>query len=99
MSFCSSLLATVWLALAALDARADSEGGPRCFILERDGAVFQGLTFHDTPSKLLVEMRFTDLAPKPGAKYRVLALNTAGLKSEPSAEAVASAEHRSLSRL
>jgi len=48
--------------------------------------VFQGLQYSDTPPQPLVEMRFTDTtapAGKPHA-YRVRAVNTAGLKSEPS---------------
>ena len=76
--------------------RADLESGLRGFIIERDGAViaslpeeqtthtvFQGLGFHDTPSQPVPLMRFTDPAPKAGAKYRIIAVNTAGLKSAP----------------
>ncbi len=45
--------------------------------------VFQGLQFSDTPSQPLVEMRFTDTEAKPGGtyQYRVIAVNTVGLKS------------------
>ncbi len=46
--------------------------------------IFQGLQYSDTPSNPLVEMRFTDKQPEVGKKhqYRVIAVNTAGLKSE-----------------
>lgn len=46
--------------------------------------VFQGLQYSDTPTNPLVEMRFTDKQPEAGKKhqYRVIAVNTAGLKSE-----------------
>lgn len=46
--------------------------------------VFQGLQYSDTPTNPLVEMIFTDKAPEAGKKhqYRVIAVNTAGLKSE-----------------
>ena len=46
--------------------------------------IFQGLQYSDTPTAPLVEMKFTDKAAKAGARhtYRVIAVNTAGLKSE-----------------
>ena len=46
--------------------------------------VFQGLQHSDSPSNPLVEMRFTDKQPEAGKKhtYRVIAVNTVGLKSE-----------------
>ena len=55
--------------------------------------VFQGLQYSDTPTQPLVPMRFTDAKAEAGKKhaYRVTAVNTAGLKSVPSAEAVATA--------
>ena len=47
--------------------------------------LFQGLQYSDTPAAPLVEMRFTDpeisTAKKPH-RYRVISVNTAGLKSE-----------------
>lgn len=54
--------------------------------------VFQNLQYSDTPAQPLVPMRFTDPKPDPGKAhaYRVIAVNTAGLKSAPSAEAVGS---------
>ena len=53
--------------------------------------VFQNLQYSDTPAQPLVPMRFTDATAEPGKKhaYRVIAVNTAGMKSAPSAEAVA----------
>lgn len=46
--------------------------------------IFQGLQYSDTPTNPLVEMRFTDAKPEAGKKhtYRVISVNTAGLKSE-----------------
>ena len=46
--------------------------------------IFQGLQYSDTPTNPLVEMRFTDKQPEAGKKhsYRVIAVNTVGLKSE-----------------
>jgi hypothetical protein len=52
--------------------------------------VFQGLQYSDTPAQPLVPMRFTDTRAEPGRRhtYRVIAVNTVGLRSKPSAEAV-----------
>ena len=49
--------------------------------------VFQNLQYSDTPTQPLVPLRFTDSKGEPGYKhtYRVIAVNTAGLKSEPAA--------------
>ena len=46
--------------------------------------VFQNLQYSDTPAQPLIEMRFTDKSAEPGKayKYRVIAVNTVGLKSE-----------------
>lgn len=46
--------------------------------------IFQGLQYSDTPTNPLVEMRFTDKQPEAGEKheYRVISVNTAGLKSQ-----------------
>jgi hypothetical protein len=51
--------------------------------------VFQNLQYSDTPTQPLVPMEFTDPAPDPRRRptYRVIAVNTAGLKSAPSADA------------
>lgn len=48
--------------------------------------LFQVMSYHDTPEKPLPEMRFVDSSAQPGAKhtYRVIAVNGAGLKSQPS---------------
>src|SRR5262249_22159863 len=55
--------------------------------------IFQGLQYSDTPTQPLVPMRFTDAKAEAGKKhtYRVIAVNTAGLKSKPSAEATPAA--------
>ncbi len=51
--------------------------------------VFQNLQYSDTPTQPLVPMQFTDTKADPAKKpiYRVIAFNTVGLKSKPSAEA------------
>ena len=53
--------------------------------------VFQGLQYSDTPSLPLVPLEFKDARAEPGKRhrYRIIAVNTAGLKSQPSAEVVA----------
>ena len=45
--------------------------------------VFQNLQYSDTPTQPLVQMRFIDTKAEPGKKhqYRVIAVNTTGLKS------------------
>jgi hypothetical protein len=52
--------------------------------------IFQNLQYSDTPTQPLVSMRFTDKTAEPGMRhtYRVIAVNTLGLKSSPSANAV-----------
>ncbi|MCB1231297.1 MAG: hypothetical protein KDN19_13570 [Verrucomicrobiae bacterium] len=80
------------------DADADLESGIAEFIIQRDGKeiatvpdksknpfgrpIFQGLQYSDTPIAPLVEMEFHDPDFTPEAKYRVISVNTAGLKSE-----------------
>jgi pimeloyl-ACP methyl ester carboxylesterase len=81
-------------------ADADLESGLAHFIIERDGKfltnvpeqgknpfgrpVYQNLSYSDTPTQPLVEMRFVDSKAEAGKahKYRVIAVNTVGLKSE-----------------
>jgi hypothetical protein len=48
--------------------------------------LFQSMSYHDTPEKPLPEMRFLDRTARAGEKheYRIIAVNGAGLKSEPS---------------
>jgi hypothetical protein len=55
--------------------------------------VFQNLQYSDTPTQPLVPLQFTDAKAEPGKKhtYRVFAVNTAGLKSKPSADAAPAA--------
>jgi hypothetical protein len=52
--------------------------------------LFQGMSYHDTPEKPLPEMRIIDKTAKQGTKheYRVIVVNSVGLKSEPSRSAV-----------
>jgi len=49
--------------------------------------VFQNLLYSDTPSQPLVPLRYVDPAPVAGTahSYRVIAVNTVGLESAPSA--------------
>ena len=48
--------------------------------------LFQNLQYSDTPTQPLVAMRYTDGKKEPGRKhaYRVIAVNTVGLKSKRS---------------
>ena len=57
--------------------------------------VFQNLQYSDTPTQPLVPMQFTDTKAEPGKKhtYRVIAVNTVGLKSKPSPDSVARGAH------
>lgn len=84
-------------------AAADVESGLAGFIVEQDGReiarlpekpanpygrpIFQNLQYSDTPTQPLVEMKLLLSNVSGSAKYRVIALNTAGLKSVPSAVA------------
>lgn len=81
-------------------AEADLESGLAGFIIERDGQVlanvpeqgknpfgrpiFQNLSYSDTPTQPLVEMKFTDTKAEAGKthQYRVISVNTTGLKSK-----------------
>jgi pimeloyl-ACP methyl ester carboxylesterase len=51
--------------------------------------IFQNLQYSDTPTQPLVPLRFTDSKAEPGNThtYRVIAVNTIGLKSKPTAAA------------
>lgn len=48
--------------------------------------LFQAMSYHDTPEKPLPEMRWIDKSARPSEKhqYRVIEVNAAGLKSQPS---------------
>jgi hypothetical protein len=52
--------------------------------------LFQGLSYHDTPEGMPPEMRYVDTSAKPGEKhaYTIISINSAGIPSQPSAEAV-----------
>lgn len=87
------------------DTVADLESGVRAFVIRRDGkdltqvperprgrfgrALFQGLSYHDTPERPLPSMRYLDTTARPGERhdYRVIVVNGVGLKSVPSASA------------
>jgi hypothetical protein len=76
------------------------ESGLAGFEIERDGQplakfpeqaknpfgrpLFQNLSYSDTPTQPLMEMRYTDTTATPGRvhTYRVIAINTVGLKSK-----------------
>ena len=80
-------------------ADADLESGLASFVIERDEQflasvpeqgknpfgrpIFQNLSYSDTPTQPLVEMRYTDTTAEAGRtyQYRVIAVNTVGLKS------------------
>jgi len=83
-------------------AEADFESGLRQFIVLRDGqvlakvperprgqfgrALFQGMTYHDTPSQPMPDMLFFDASVRPGEKhsYTVITVNSVGIESRPS---------------
>lgn len=78
-------------------AEADFESGISGFIIVRDGkevgrlptkpvgrygrALFQTMSYHDTPEKPLPEMKFVDKTAA-GGEYRVIAVNGVGMKSK-----------------
>ncbi len=84
------------------DVHVDFESGVRSFTIERDGQpvgqlpekpigrygrpLFQSMSYHDTPSVPLPEMKFIDTTAKPGMnhEYRVRVVNGVELVSEPS---------------
>jgi len=86
-------------------AEADFESGIGGFIVLRDGqelakvpekavgkfgrALFQSMTYHDTPSQPLPQMHYADTSAKTGEKhtYSIVSVNSVGLKSQPSAAA------------
>lgn len=80
-------------------ADADLESGLARFMIERDGQfladvpeqgknafgrpIFQNLSYSDTPTQPLVEMKYKDTTAEAGKtyQYRVIAVNTVGLES------------------
>jgi pimeloyl-ACP methyl ester carboxylesterase len=80
-------------------AEADLESGLASFVIERNGKflanipaegknpfgrpIFQNLSYSDTPTQPLAEMRFTDTTAVMGEsyEYKIISVNTAGLKS------------------
>ena len=83
------------------NAEADFESGIQQFIVLRDGQeltrvpekpvgkfgrpLFQSMTYHDTPSQPMPQMRYVDTSAKSGERhaYAVITVNSVGLKSEP----------------
>jgi len=86
-------------------ADADFESGIQAFVIERDGkqlaqlpekpvgkfgrALFQGMSYHDTPEQPVAKLQFVDTSAEPDKphEYRVRTVNAVGLKSAPSAAA------------
>jgi hypothetical protein len=84
------------------NVEADFESSIRGFVVLRNGvelakvpqepmgrfgrALFQGMTYHDTPVQPLSELRYIDTTAVPGEKcvYAVVAINGGGLKSDAS---------------
>src|SRR5882724_9701025 len=84
-------------------AEADFESGIGSFIIVRDGeelakvpekpvgkfgrALFQSMTYHDTPSQPMPQMSYLDASAKPNEKhsYAVISVNSVGLRSKLSA--------------
>lgn len=81
-------------------AEADFESGISGFVIRRDGkelaripekpvarfsrALFQGMSYHDTPDQPLAVMKYIDRTPGADkSSYEVITLNAAGLASEP----------------
>jgi hypothetical protein len=82
-------------------AEADFESGIKTFIIQRDGkdigqvpekpigkfgrALFQSMSYHDTPERPLPEMIFVDKNADKGEahEYRVITVNSVDLKSNP----------------
>ena len=60
--------------------------------------IFQNLQYSDTPTQPLVPMRYTDTNAQPGQKhaYRVIAVNTVGLKSLPSDEQARASKNKTV---
>jgi hypothetical protein len=86
------------------DAAADFESGLQAFVIERDGnpiaqvpekpigrfgrALFQAMSYHDTPEAPVPAMRYVDAGAPAGAHaYRIVAVNGVGLRSAASAGA------------
>jgi hypothetical protein len=87
------------------DAEADFESGIQQFVVLRDGQelakipdkpigkfgrpLLQTMTYHDTPSQPMPEMRYVDASAKPGEthSYSIVTVNSVGLRSEPFGQA------------
>ena len=87
------------------NAAADFESGIQQFVVLRDGQelakvpgkpigkfgrpLFQSMTYHDTPSQPMPEMRYVDASAKPVEKhdYSIITVNSVGLRSALSGQA------------
>jgi hypothetical protein len=87
------------------NAEADFESGIQQFVVLRDGQelakvpekpigkfgrpLFQSMTYHDTPSQPMPEMRYVDASTKPEEKhnYSIITVNSVGLSSALSGQA------------
>ena len=81
------------------EADADFESGIRSFEIKKNGKriatlpeksvasfgrpLFQGLSYHDTPTAPLPIMEYKDLKHSDSDQYEVIAINSAGLRSAP----------------
>ena len=84
--------------IVSWQARADLQSGIRQFTILRNGkvighvpeqpkgrfgrALFQSMSYHDTPEAPLPAMRFIDKSPVEGATYNVQSINSVRLKSK-----------------
>ncbi|WP_397570776.1 hypothetical protein [Schlesneria sp. T3-172] len=83
------------------EAEADFESGIRCFLIRKNGSLlaqypekpvgrygrplFQSMSYHDTPEKPLLPLKYVDQNAQPGADavYEVVTVNSVGLESAP----------------
>lgn len=58
--------------------------------------LFQTMSYHDTPERPTPVMQYLDTAAKPGERprYRIIAVNSVGLRSAPSAKSVVWERHQ-----
>ena len=80
---------------------ADFESGLKCFMIRRNGnpfaqlpekpvgkfgrPLFQSMSYHDTPERPLLPLKFVDTTSKPSENnsYEVISVNSVGLESNP----------------
>ncbi len=78
----------------------ERDGEPLAIVPEHDAnrfgrPIYQGLQYSDTPAQPLVGMHFVDITAKEDRKhtYQIIAVNTVGLKSKPSAGSESDGDH------